>query len=68
MNSKNLREATHAGSWYSNHPEILSTQLNDYLSQSEQYNCNPNTMLKSIIVPHAGYRHSASTAAKALLI
>lgn len=65
MDSKNLREATHAGSWYSNHPQVLGAELSGYFSKAEKFDTQDR--LKSIIVPHAGYCYSAPTAAKAFI-
>ena len=48
------RVAYHAGSWYKDDPSLLAKEIGDYLSKSgelDQYQS-----LKSIIVPHAGYR------------
>ena len=64
MNSS-IREAYHAGSWYTDDPRALAKQIGDYLSNSEkltQYNS-----LKSIIVPHAGYRFCGPTAGKSFI-
>jgi AmmeMemoRadiSam system protein B len=60
-----LRIAYHGGSWYSDDPKYLGTQINNYLSSAEKYEKYNN--LKSIIVPHAGYRFCAETAAKAFI-
>ena len=65
MDSLLIREATHAGSWYNSNPEKLSQELSRYFSSAEK-SSNANS-LKSIIVPHAGYRFSAPTAAKAFI-
>ena len=65
MDSINLREATHAGSWYSNHPQVLGAELSGYFSKAEKFDTQDR--LKSIIVPHAGYCYSAPTAAKAFI-
>ncbi|EEQ92265.1 hypothetical protein RJZ56_005777 [Blastomyces dermatitidis] len=61
------REATHAGSWYSDHEPTLSSQLNKWLSQV------PNELpglgrlpvpgARIIIAPHAGYAYSGPCAA-----
>ena len=65
-NTKKLyREATHANKWYTGNPHQLENELSSYFKQAikhEQYN-----KLKSIIVPHAGYYYSGSTAAKAFI-
>ena len=66
-NNKNIntRIAYHSGSWYQSDPELLSKEINFYLSQCQKI--SKNGKLKSIIVPHAGYRFSAPTAAKAFI-
>lgn len=59
------REATHSGSWYNANPSKLSRELSTYLSSASK---NPNyNKLKSIIVPHAGYRYCAPTASEAFI-
>ncbi len=59
------RKAYHAGSWYQSDQNLLSKEINQYLSKSEKILKNGN--LKTIIVPHAGYRFSAPTAAKSFI-
>ena len=64
MNS-NTRVAYHSGSWYEDDPKLLAKEIGDYLSNSqrlEQYKS-----LKTIIVPHAGYRFCGPTAAKSFI-
>lgn len=55
------RKATHAGSWYEESCTKLETQLRQWLSEAK----TPDTQNPYIglIVPHAGYAYSASTAA-----
>lgn len=60
-----IREATHAGSWYSSDPQVLSEQLGSYLSKATKHKSASN--LKSIIAPHAGYSYSGPTAAFAFI-
>ena len=60
-----IRVAYHSGSWYKDDPKLLAKEIGDYLSKSEkleQYNS-----LKSIIVPHAGYRFCGPTAGKSFI-
>ena len=59
------RKAYHAGSWYQSDQNLLSKEINQYLSKSEKILKNGN--LKTIIVPHAGCRFSAPTAAKSFI-
>lgn len=54
-----IRQATHAGSWYSNVPEELNSQLSSWLGQVKT---SPDAA-KAIIGPHAGYAYSGPTAA-----
>ena len=63
--NKNIRMASHSGSWYQNNPKLLSEEIKLYLSKTEKIQKNGN--LKSIIVPHAGYRFSGPTAAKSFI-
>lgn len=65
MEIGNLRDATHAGTWYNGDPKGLAAELGKYFSSSEKLSNSNN--LKSIIVPHAGYRYSGPTAAKAFI-
>ena len=65
MDSSSTRIAYHSGSWYSDDPKYLGQQINSFLSSSEKISKSDN--LKSIIVPHAGYRYCAETAAKAFI-
>ena len=60
-----IRMASHSGSWYQNNPKLLSEEIKLYLSKTEKIQKNGN--LKSIIVPHAGYRFSGPTAAKSFI-
>ena len=64
-NNKIIREASHAGSWYHSDKKLLSDEIGLYLSKVEKIPKNGN--LKSIIVPHAGYRFSGLTAAKSFI-
>ncbi len=47
-----LRAATHAGSWYSDNPILLKTQIDSYFSKA----CTPLPGTRILIGPHAGYR------------
>jgi AmmeMemoRadiSam system protein B len=61
MDDEGVRRAIHAGSWYSDDKAELSKQLQAYLDEAK---VNDNAdRLKSVIVPHAGYRYSGKTAA-----
>lgn len=64
MKSK-VRVAYHSGSWYSDDPSSLSKELSGYLSTAKKLENSQS--LKSIIVPHAGYRFCGPTAAKSFI-
>ncbi|KKZ63860.1 hypothetical protein EMCG_01813 [[Emmonsia] crescens] len=61
------REATHAGSWYSDHEPTLSSQLDKWLAQvpDELPGIGPLPIpgARIIIAPHAGYAYSGPCAA-----
>ncbi|EEH40092.1 DUF52 domain-containing protein [Paracoccidioides lutzii Pb01] len=61
------REATHAGSWYSDHEPTLSKQLDQWLAQvpDELPDIGPLPIpgARIIIAPHAGYAYSGPCAA-----
>ncbi|KAJ5076813.1 protein memo1 [Anaeramoeba ignava] len=57
-----IRKAKFAGSWYSNDPKTLKEQISNLLSKAERKIELP---IKALICPHAGYKHSAPTAAQA---
>ena len=60
-----IRPASHLGSWYHNSPELLSQEINQYISNSKKL--KNNGYAKSIIVPHAGYRFSGPTMAQSYI-
>jgi MEMO1 family protein len=65
------RRAVHAGSWYSDDAPTLRRELQRYLDQAtnndndDDSNNDTTTqgLLRSVMVPHAGYRYSGTTAA-----
>eukprot|EP01083_Nonionella_stella_P101677 288460_1 len=57
------RQATHAGSWYSDEPTELAKELDAHLN--EVLAESTETRVRAIIVPHAGYRYSGKTGAYA---
>ena len=63
--NQNIRMASHSGSWYQSNPKLLSEEISLYLSKTEK--TTKSGKLKSIIVPHAGYRFSGPTAAKSFI-
>ena len=60
-----IRPASHSGSWYNNSPKILSQEINQYLSNTKKLEYQG--YIKSIIVPHAGYRFSGPTMAQSFI-
>lgn len=54
------RQASHAGSWYSNDPKHLNSQLSLLLKNAP--NQRPREPVRAVVVPHAGYTFSAQTA------
>ncbi|XP_018648065.1 hypothetical protein Smp_097240.1 [Schistosoma mansoni] len=59
-----IRVSSHAGSWYSADRTELSSQLDTWLESCEN-NVSNGSLVRAIIVPHAGYRHSGLCAAHA---
>jgi len=61
------REASHAGSWYSDDGPTLSRQLDQWLDQVpdtlEGVGTIPPAGARLIIAPHAGYAYSGPPAA-----
>jgi AmmeMemoRadiSam system protein B len=56
----NYREASHSGTWYSGDPKQLTQEIEKFLNEAQK---NPDcNNVRSIIVPHAGYRYSGPTA------
>ena len=53
IDKKQIRFASHAGSWYTDNPKLLDNQLTEWLSKTD----NDSTIIppvKAIIGPHAG--------------
>ncbi|GAP85445.1 putative duf52 domain-containing protein [Rosellinia necatrix] len=66
MAPNRIREAAKAGSWYEEDPEILSDQLDGFLSDvpaSVNDAALPISGARVIIAPHAGYSYSGPCAA-----
>ncbi|KAK3935460.1 MEMO1 family [Diplogelasinospora grovesii] len=60
------REASHAGSWYTNDPDELSTELDNNLARVPDTLDDddlPISGARAIIAPHAGYSYSGPCAA-----
>jgi AmmeMemoRadiSam system protein B len=58
-----IRQPAHAGSWYSDDKDVLSNQLESYLSSARPGSLKEGQTLKALIGPHAGYSYSGRTAA-----
>ncbi len=58
-----IRSASHAGSWYSQEANELSSQLENWLSAADSKMPSVGLKARAIIGPHAGYRFSGPTAA-----
>lgn len=56
------RKADHAGSWYSDDPKDLHSELSSYLAKADQ-TVSHDKHLKCLISPHAGFAYSGPTAA-----
>lgn len=67
MESVSVREASHAGSWYTDHGPTLTSQLQGWLDDAEkdmaQLGKVPRPGARIIIAPHAGYAYSGPAAA-----
>lgn len=64
------RPASHAGSWYSSNPTVLSAEIDKWLSQTQTSTnaaskSSPVSNARIIIAPHAGYAYSGPAAAYA---
>jgi MEMO1 family protein len=55
-----IRPSPIAGSWYSNNPDDLSREINEYLKNAKVDPTNKHIF--GLISPHAGYFYSGSTA------
>ncbi|HVO44268.1 MAG TPA: AmmeMemoRadiSam system protein B, partial [Aggregatilineales bacterium] len=62
-NAPDRRPSPIAGTWYPGDPETLIAMMEDYLSAAEPLPDTTNVV--GLLAPHAGYRYSGSTAAKA---
>ena len=60
-----IRPASHSGSWYHNSPQLLSQEISQYISNAKKL--KNQGYVKSIIVPHAGYRFSGPTMAQSFI-
>ncbi|KAJ3216601.1 Protein memo1, partial [Clydaea vesicula] len=58
------RKSSHAGSWYSDDPKLLQSQLTSLIQKNTTTTQldSSSSSIKALIVPHAGYSYSANTA------
>ena len=64
MQSTNVRRAAKAGTWYEDDPQKLNAELQGYLDAASKTLPNkPQSKLKAIIGPHAGFTYSGPNAA-----
>ena len=63
--AENIRKPVFAGSWYPASPEELSALIKQLVSRVNASHVNhpPDTSLKALIIPHAGYIYAGWTAA-----
>ena len=60
-----VRQPAVAGLFYPDNPQELSHAIDHYLAEARSELDTASSLPKAVIVPHAGYVYSASTAAKA---
>ncbi|TIA87807.1 hypothetical protein E3P99_02935 [Wallemia hederae] len=60
-----IREATHAGAWYTNNPAKLSTQIDGWVNEASKAGVTCVDKCRVVIAPHAGLSFSGRTAAYA---
>jgi len=61
---QNIRKPVWAGKFYDERPQVLSQQIEQWLQKAE-YHPHPDSQLKVLIAPHAGYIYSGKVAANA---
>ena len=64
MNTQNIRRMTVAGQFYDANPQILKRQFDKFISNAKEL-LPTKSIVRSIIVPHAGYVYSGKTAFEA---
>ncbi len=62
--AQGIRKPVWAGRFYDARPQVLSEQIEQWLKEAE-YKPNPDSQLKALIAPHAGYVYSGKVAAYA---
>lgn len=60
MNAQEIRKSVVAGSWYTNNPEKLRTEITSYLENAKKAEI-PGDIL-ALVSPHAGYAYSGIVA------
>ncbi|CAH9099804.1 unnamed protein product [Cuscuta europaea] len=55
-----IRRASHAGSWYTDNPQKLEKELDEWLRES---GLTKSSDVRGVIAPHAGYSYSGRAAA-----
>ncbi len=58
---KNIRQPAVAGQFYTANPDLLQSEIKEYLAKVKEKKIDAN--IKAIMVPHAGYVYSAPVAA-----
>jgi AmmeMemoRadiSam system protein B len=62
------RRASHAGTWYTDESALLHEQLDGFLElvpEPSASNGGPESRVRALIAPHAGFSYSGATAAHA---
>ncbi len=62
---KRVRPATKAGSWYPSDPKKLAAEVDELLAKASPPQQPVKGPIRAVIVPHAGYSFSGSTACSA---
>ena len=61
MNNNTKRQASKAGSWYEGDSKTLTESIKSFLDKASKF--ETSSLIKGLIVPHAGYFYSGPTAA-----
>jgi len=60
---KSVQRCTLAGTWYTDNADDLKSQIQSFLGEAQT---TPRRDIIALLLPHAGYAYSGSTAAKAI--
>ena len=63
MSSQDIRKSVVAGSWYTDDPDKLREEINNYLENAKLAHINGEIL--ALVSPHAGYAYSGYVAANA---